>query len=382
MNSGHLAISKSPLLIGVGVLAGFVDMVVFDPTGFRICEILAMIAILLESHIRALHIKKKTIALAIISIAAAISIEPSNVYWITKLVVLAILCHISLNQFLRNATYFMLGVALGYTLYSAGLIVSGNSFLAKYSAVQSAIFVLPVLFAEKASKRVASIFALAICIYVAIESNSRGQLLLLAIVSIIVLVTRLGFIKSPRSFLILNAIIIALPLASLPIKLYFLTLTVEEIRAFDSNAGDLERSILGVYAINSLPTHPRGQSRDLVETNSTVALDTGKAIDLNTSSAHNIVEDTMLFAGIPGIVLLISIYIYVLTKSRFRPFAVPRRRRDYGVVTAGTMIISFILSTSPMAGLERLEIILVINLLVTFGRGYGLANGRSRGTSP
>lgn len=359
---------KLLLVILIGLFVGMVDMVLFKPTGFRVAEVLVILMVFLESKVSFVKIRKNVVALAIATLAILFIIEPSNLVWFVKLFALSSICYVALNNSLPLSVRFMLGIAFGYTVYSAGLIILGENFIAKYSAVHCAIFLLPMMVAKNTIKRIFALIALGVAIYVAIASNSRGQILLLLGVISMILAAKCRIAHVARVPVLLLVIFLGMQLSSLPVKLYNLEQVMQEGNVWEANAGDLERSLLGAYALLSIAEAPRGQSREEVELSAVGSVATDVDVMLQTTSAHNVVEDSMLFGGVPGLLLLFVIYSFLFMHTTIFHGLHSNRVEYFRIVVPGVMIISFILATSPIAGIERIQIILVASLLAIYVR--------------
>lgn len=352
-------------------------MIVMKPTGFRMGELLTALILLIEGKIPTKSIKKNTLIMLMTSLALLIFIESTNIIWFVKAIALSFIAYVALNNVLHLSVKFILGVVSGYTLYSASLIVVDAGFLAKYSAVHCSIFLIPVLFSKNGINRIIAFVFLCVATYVAVESNSRGQIVLLISVLSFIVLSKVRLVQCLKHSVLMLSIFIGLQIASLPLKLYHLDQVMQKGNFLETNAGDLERSLLGAYALTSILEAPRGQRREIIESNSVDSVGIPESIVLQTTSAHNFIEDAIIFGGFPGLLLLFVLYRFVWKSNTISQGEFSNRKLYLTVVGISLLIISFVLATSPVAGIERLQIVLIACLLPIYLQQNHLRNNRA-----
>lgn len=358
------------LLMGVALAAA--DMQILGPTGFRMVEPVALSIIWLEGGINNTKVRRSTLITVFFMIVFSLLVTPSSTYWFFKMMLLVLTCQICIRQRLPLSNSFLLGATIGYTMYSLLLEFDGDGFIAKYSSIHCSIYLLLLWMGRNKEHRVFSIILLCISLVVAIYSNSRGQILLLASAMCAVAIFHIKKLKHFQRKAVLLLVFLGPQLMSLPIKDYYFHHVIAAGTIGKSNAGDFERSILGVYSIVSFPENLQGQAQSRIESALLDRLDLEGKVRLQTTSAHNVFEDSMLYGGAPGLLFFFLACASMMHQGA-RALAQRTSDRTFQAVLLGVLIISFIFATSPMSGIERIQIILVSSLLGSYlkrnGRG-------------
>jgi len=348
-----------------GFLVGFLDMALLGPVGFRPSEVFLLMATGVQC-IYSCRVTKSVTLLTILAVSIVIAYwqSPSQVAWFLKLVVFAYVCIVILENKSQGFFQLSLGVVCGFSLASLLIALGGNSFDAKYAAVQFSIFLAIFSIHRIVGRKFVAVFFGLVSVYVAIASNSRGQF---ALCLIIALVLCLNEIRSARteSFNQRISLLFFMPALFVVVKLsvfFVITSKVEDLIEF--NAGDFERSLLGFYAISSLLLHPLGQSEQQVLDGAGSLIADFSTRDLNTVSAHNIIEDSILFGGwLGGVIILI---IGIMIKRKVSALLCERLTKYQSALSILTIAL-FVCSTSPMAGLERIEVMLLVSAISIIG---------------
>lgn len=358
-----MTISKSVqhVIFLFGFLVGFLDMALLGPVGFRPSEVFLLMA----TGVQCIYSGRVTKSVTLLFILAALIVfaywkSPSQVAWFLKLVVFAYVCITILDN--KSQWFFQItfGVVCGFSLASLFIALGGNSFDAKYAAIQFSIFLAIFSINQLVGRKFVTVFFGLVSVYVAIASNSRGQF---ALCFLIALVLCLNAIRAARtdSFNQRISLLFYMPAVFVVVKLsafFVITSKVEDL--IDFNAGDFERSLLGFYAISSILLHPLGQSEQQVLDGAGSLIADFSIRELNTVSAHNIVEDSILFGGWLGVVIILIIGIMIKRKVCA---LLCERATKYQSSLSFLTIALFVSSTSPMAGLERIEVMLLVSAI-------------------
>lgn len=361
---------ENAIIILLGVIAACIDMYIYGPTGFRPSELLLLFIWISELLIK-LKLNKSVAPIigVFVPLILIFYMHGSPYDWFLKLLVLVVICITVLNDSYSIFVRLSIGVLAGYTIYSSWLVMTGEAYMAKYSAVQVSYFLALFFFSRSSISKMFSGVAIALGYFIALTSNSRGQLLLFYGI----LLFLLAFYISPklknfsRSF---TSAAFYLPVLSPGVKYLYYFLAGSWVESnIDINAGDIERAVLGIYAISSLLDYPLGQSAEGISDRAALALSDFTTRELNTVSAHNVIEDSMLFGGVAGLILtLMAGYILKLNVVR-NLNQLPQTL--IVAFMASIFIVSFVVSTSPVAGLERVEIMSILGLIGVAKFKYG-----------
>lgn len=300
-----------------------------------------------------------TAALCVTLVSAGV---PQQIIWIGKLSMVMLLSFTALNQRSADVIHVGIGVMAGYLLIAVMLIGRGEAYEAKYAAPQSAIFVVFLLSTHCAFKRLVAGLLCVIGLGVAILSASRGQLALLAALLLLLAFGR-RFYRSPKLKSGLLLLCFTMPFAYLALALLMVARisTLSPAELGNLNAGDLERSILSLYALTALSSAPLGQSVSAIDANVSSVLSALTLNELKTTSAHNIVGDCILYAGVPGLLFLLAfgVRLYARLRAIIAPFP-----PDFWIAAVSAVAVGvFVLSSAPLAGLERMELLICLAIV-------------------
>lgn len=361
------------LVVVTFALLAMFDMAFFGPTGFRLTEVLFYVVFLFETiTLSKLNIASLKLVAITIPMIAVIFFYGEYLWFIKVIVLFALGIQLTFRPY-RICLLSLLGVMIGFTAFSIWLIWRDDWFLAKYSAIHCAIFLIFALTSKQKVLRVAFWGAFVLGAAVAWGSRSRGQFLLVLLM--------LGFyylagFKTIRFKKAIFFLVFLMPFASLPIKILFL----DEVRSIafmeDVNAGDLERSILGVYSLSSITSDPAGQRAETIQYYAGGNINDFVDTELNTISAHNFVEDAMLFGGSVG--LVIAVFSLISLANATIPARSELEKNSLNKYVLPLVVFSFVAATSPLAGLERLEILLMMALVGVWLRDDQFGKARRR----
>lgn len=341
------------------------DMAIVGYAGSRLGEV-AIVVCLFPAVFQSLLSKKNFIffSLMLLLILTSATVGKENMFWTFKACIF--LAYASSMRFIvtRNILDGMFGMLCGWNLYAFFMVLSGASFLAKYVLPHLCIFLMAAFFYD-AIKRVlyrniACIFS-GIGLFVAFSSNSRGQILLTIVAGVF---CSLYFMRLKIKYLIFG--IFMFPLIYIAVGFYNYLHLASLLQSIDGlsqvNAGDMERSTTIFYSISMLPQNLLGQNVDNIKNGMSLYLNLLVESEIQTISAHNILSDSLLYVGVMGGVLMLYIYKRFL---KLAGLALSKMERTKLAATglSSLIVIGYIISTSPVAGLERVEILYCIALL-------------------
>lgn len=340
-------------------------MAIFGYAGSRLGEI-AIVIFLFPAVFQSMLTKKNLIFFVLILLLLLISasVGKENLFWVFKISIF--LAYASAMRFVitKNILNGMFGMLCGWNLYAFFMVLSGASFLAKYVLPHLCIFVIAIFFYDAIKnvlyRNVACVFSL-MGLFVAFSSNSRGQILLVFVVGIFCL---LYFMRVSIKYLMLG--IFMFPLIYIGVGFYNYLHLASLLQNVDGlsqvNAGDIERSTTIFYSISMLPQNLLGQNVDNIKNGMGIYLNLLVDTEIQTISAHNILSDSLLYVGVIGGMLMLYIYKKFLNLASIALSQMDRAKLAATGISA-LIVMAYIISTSPVAGLERVEILYCISLL-------------------
>ncbi|MGK5046543.1 O-antigen ligase family protein [Janthinobacterium sp. GB4P2] len=339
-------------------------MAIVGYAGSRLGEIAIMVC-LFPAVFQSLLVKKNFIyfILIILLLLTSASIGKENIFWTFKICIF--LAYASAMRFIitRNILAGMFGMLCGWNLYAFFMVLTGSSFLAKYVLPHLCLFIIAAFFYDAIKsvlyRNIACLFSV-MAFFVAISSNSRGQILLTIVAGIFCF---LYFMRVRIKYLIFG--IFMFPLIYIAVGLYNYLHLASLLQGADGlaqvNAGDLERSTTIFYSISMLPQNLFGQNIDNIKIGMGSYLNLLIDAEIQTISAHNILSDSLLYIGIVGGALMLFIYKRFLQLAN-RALSQIKRTKLAATGLSALVAVGYIISTSPVAGLERVEILYCITL--------------------
>lgn len=340
-------------------------MAILGYAGSRIGE-LAIVVCLFPVVFQSLLTKKNFVFFLLILLLLLISasIGKENIFWTFKLGIF--LAYASTIRFVitKNILNSMFGILCGWNLYALLMVLTGSSFLAKYVLPHLCIFIMAAFFYNAIKdvlyRNIACFFSI-VALFVAISSNSRGQILLTIVSGIFCF---LYFMRVKIKYLIF--FIFMFPLVYIIIGLYNYLHLASLLQSTDGlsqvNAGDMERSTTIFYSISMLPQNLFGQNIDNIKNGMGSYLNLLVEADIQTISAHNILSDSLLYVGIAGGGLMLFIYKNFLQLVNCALSQI-KQKKLAAIGLSASVVVGYIISTSPVAGLERVEILYCVALL-------------------
>lgn len=339
-------------------------MAIVGYAGSRLGEI-AIVICLFPVVFQSLLVKKNIVFFIffIILLLTSASIGKENIFWTLKICIF--LAYASTMRFIvsRNILDCIFGILCGWSLYAFFMVLTGSSFLAKYVLPHLCIFIISAFFYHSIKiilyRNVACIFSI-LGLFVAISSNSRGQILLTIIVGVF---SFLYCVRVRIKYLIFA--VFMFPLIYIAVGIYNYLHLASLLQGVDGlgqvNAGDLERSTTIFYSVSMLPQNLFGQNIDIIKSGMGSYLNLLVDAEIQTISAHNILSDSLLYVGVVGGVLMLLIYKRFLQLANLALINLKITKLS-GIGLSALVVVGYIISTSPVAGLERVEILYCIAL--------------------
>lgn len=340
-------------------------MAIVGYAGSRLGEIAIMVC-LFPAVFQSLLTKKNFIFLIlfIFLLLTSASVGKENIFWTFKICIFLAYASAMRVVITRNILVGMFGMLCGWNLYAFFMVLTGSSFFAKYVLPHLCLFIIAAFFYDAIKsilyRNIACLFSV-MAFFVAISSNSRGQILLVAIAGIFCF---LYFMRVKIKYLIFG--IFMFPLIYIAAGFYNYLHLASLLQSVDGlsqvNAGDLERSTTIFYSISMLPQNLLGQNVDNIKNGMGIYLNLLVDTEIQTISAHNILSDSLLYVGIIGGVVMLYIYKRFLQLASLA-LSQMERKKLAAIGISSLTVMSYIISTSPVAGLERVEILFCISLL-------------------
>ncbi|MBV5346901.1 hypothetical protein JZU46_01600 [bacterium] len=349
---------EAQIYLFTGILIGLLDMTINGPLNFRASELFLIPFLFLFNKVK---IKIDfTLIFWILTINTCIFFialyKYDYFFWTLKLLIFAIASLSAFKFGSINTVFLGLGILIGFEIFSLWLVLSGQWFLAKYTSVILAFgFIILAGLKNKIFKIYGLLFLL-LCLLIAYTSNSRGQFFLTFLAILIALLaTKEREIHINRSWMI--AFSFALPVLFLFAGFFVGTeviLRKSLVEIVEFNAGDLERSMFSVYALVTAFNFPFGHSLAEIENSVGDIISSLNNRETQTNSSHNIIGDVLLYLGWLGVgfIFFIARRFYIILMNASRDIS----RVDFFMLSFITCICFLILATSPVAGLERIEI--------------------------